>query len=166
MSSGQSLPWNFEAFRRYTPYRKMQLEEERRLDVFPKEKRSKIMASIRSKDTMFEKAFLQELRLKTRQKLELHPKNIAGVPDMACRVKMIAIFLDSCFWHGCKTHFRMPKSNIEYWSKKVESNRKRDRLVSASLRNHGWRVIRNWEHSLKKKRVRKWWLTRLANILQ
>ncbi len=124
------------------------------------------MASIRSKNTMFEKAFLLELEPSVRLKLELHPKDIDGVPDAVCRGKMIAVFLDSCFWHGCRMHFRLPKSNRMYWLKKIGNNRKRDRVVSANLRKHGWRVVRVWEHSLRKPRTRKWWLTRLANILQ
>ena len=144
----------------------MQKGGERKIDVFPKKKRSLIMASIHSKNTKFERSFLEELIASTSQELELHPRDIEGVPDAVCRSKRIAIFLDSCFWHGCRTHFRMPKSNREYWSKKIKRNRKRDRNVSANLRDHGWRVVRIWEHSLKDKRTRKWWRTRLVNLLR
>lgn len=72
-----------------------------------------------------------------------------GKPDFVFRKSRIAVFVDGCFWHGCKKHCRMPSDNREFWRLKIERNMARDRLVSRSLKLHGWRVLRIWAHSLK-----------------
>lgn len=61
------------------------------------------------------------------------------------RVK-IAVFIDGCWWHGCPVHYREPKSNRAYWVPKIERNMARDKLVNRLLAEHGWLVIRAWEH--------------------
>lgn len=58
----------------------------------------------------------------------------------------VAVFLDGCFWHGCPEHHSVAKSNAEYWSTKVETNRRRDRQTDELLEAAGWEVIRVWEH--------------------
>ena len=72
-----------------------------------------------------------------------------GNPDFAFPKRRLAVFVDGCFWHGCRKHFRKPSDNREYWHKKILRNQKRDKLVTKNLRNAGWRVLRVWEHSLK-----------------
>lgn len=42
-----------------------------------------------------------------------------------------------------------PKSNEEYWSRKIENNQKRDQRQRKELRREGWHVVRVWEHELK-----------------
>lgn len=44
---------------------------------------------------------------------------------------------------------RLPKSRIEFWKKKLESNRLRDRNTLASLSRLGWRVLVVWECQMK-----------------
>lgn len=66
--------------------------------------------------------------------------------DIAFPKKKIAVFLDSCFWHGCPKHFRLPKTNVTFWSSKIEANRCRDSNVNTHLRRQGWTVLRFWEH--------------------
>lgn len=80
------------------------------------------------------------------------PNDIIGKPDFVFRRQRLAIFLDSCFWHGCSKHLRMPKSNLSYWTNKIASNRLRDRRQRRELRKQSWRVIRIWEHELKNPR--------------
>jgi DNA mismatch endonuclease, patch repair protein len=58
----------------------------------------------------------------------------------------IAIFIDGCFWHGCPTHCRQSKSNVDYWTQKIDRNRRRDEESTILLRSHGWTVLRYWEH--------------------
>lgn len=70
-------------------------------------------------------------------------------PDFVFREKRIAVFVDGCFWHGCKTHCRMPKSRRSFWQSKIKGNQRRDARVSSLLRRNGWKVLRVWEHSLK-----------------
>ncbi|RZV39172.1 MAG: hypothetical protein EVJ48_05430 [Candidatus Acidulodesulfobacterium acidiphilum] len=56
------------------------------------------------------------------------------------------IFVDSCFWHGCETHLRMPKTRIEYWVAKIERNKARDVEVNEYYKKIGWKLFRIWEH--------------------
>lgn len=61
------------------------------------------------------------------------------------RVK-VAVFIDGCFWHGCPEHATMPRTNAEYWEPKLARNKARDAEVTCLLREHGWTVLRFWEH--------------------
>jgi DNA mismatch endonuclease, patch repair protein len=58
----------------------------------------------------------------------------------------VAIFVDGCFWHCCPQHATSPKANSEWWRTKLEGNVARDRDTDARLEEHGWIVIRVWEH--------------------
>jgi len=78
-----------------------------------------------------------------------HPP-LPGSPDFAFRKARIAVFVDGCFWHGCRWHCRMPKSRVEYWKPKIVRNTQRDLVVRRTLGSLGWRVLRIWEHSLRK----------------
>ena len=62
-----------------------------------------------------------------------------------------AIFVNGCFWHGhdCKRGARMPKSNADYWSKKIARNRARDARTLAELADIGWRALVVWECELR-----------------
>ena len=44
----------------------------------------------------------------------------------------------------------MPKSNTEYWNKKITGNVERDKNVIVRLEELGWNVITVWECQLKK----------------
>ena len=61
------------------------------------------------------------------------------------------MFVDGCFWHGCPQHATQPKNNRAFWQKKLAGNRRRDALVTRTLRRAGWRVLRVWEHELARK---------------
>lgn len=78
---------------------------------------------------------------------------LLGHPDFVFRAERVVVFVDGCFWHGCPKCYRAPKDRAEYWAKKVTGNRRRDRRVSATLRVAGWRVLRVWEHAMKRERV-------------
>lgn len=117
------------------------------MDRVSKEKRSWIMSRIRSESSIesVPKA-LVGLRLRR------HPRGIPGNPDFANKKKKVALFIDGCFWHGCPKHFRMPRSNVAFWAGKIRRNRSKDRATTRNLKRDGWRVIRIWEHSLKKEK--------------
>lgn len=72
-----------------------------------------------------------------------------GHPDFADKKRKIIVFIDGCFWHKCPKHYIAPKSNLEFWKKKIKRNVKRDRAVTKKLRNEGWIVLRIWEHQIK-----------------
>jgi len=71
-------------------------------------------------------------------------------PDFVFHARRIAVFVDGCFWHGCPQHATRPKHNASFWRKKLAANRDRDRLVTRTLRARGWRVLRIWEHELRR----------------
>jgi DNA mismatch endonuclease (patch repair protein) len=66
--------------------------------------------------------------------------------DMVFRSARVAVFIDGCFWHGCPEHYRSARTNAEFWSRKIEDNIARDRMVTSHLSEEGWTVIRAWEH--------------------
>jgi len=116
-------------------------------DWLPKKTRSKIMSSIRSRNTK------PELKLKKALRglgFSYQPK-IAGKPDFANKKRKIAIFVDGCFWHKCPSHYREPTSNKRYWLPKIERNVERDKENKKTLKSKGFKVLTIWEHDFPKK---------------
>lgn len=119
-------------------------------DVFSKQKRSEIMSLIRSQNTAIEAKVFRFLR-KNDIYFQKHYKRAVGSPDIALPRKKIAIFIDGDFWHGWKFKKSKLYSSGEYWRPKIESNILRDRATVRRLKREGWKVLRIWEHDLKKK---------------
>lgn len=120
-------------------------------DTVSKLQRSRIMSAVRSKDTKMEVVFRKVLW----QKGFRYRKNSAkyfGKPDIVLKKYKTVIFLDSCFWHGCSKHFRMPSSNNKYWKEKIKRNVERDNEVNMRYKKNGWKVMRIWEHEFKRNR--------------
>ena len=76
-----------------------------------------------------------------------------GKPDFVFRREHVVVFVDGCFWHGCPKpkHAPMPKNRAEWWAEKLGRNKTRDRLVTQTLQDKGWRVVRVWECDLAAK---------------
>ena len=115
--------------------------------VSPK-KRSQIMSKIKSKNTKLENKIISDL-WKRGVRFKRNVASLTGKPDIAIKKYKIVIFIDSCFWHGCSQHCRMPSSNRTYWEKKIERNKERDREVTNFYKEKGWHILRIWEHELK-----------------
>lgn len=115
--------------------------------------RSYNMSRIRSTDTAPERA-VRRLLHRLGYRYRLHSKELPGRPDLAFRSKKKVIFVHGCFWHRhrCAKGRLTPKTNADYWQKKFENNRLRDRANAALLRKMGWRVLVVWECQLTKKR--------------
>ena len=123
-------------------------------DTHTKAQRSKNMASIRSAgNKSTEIALVSLLRKNKIIGWRRHVKTVVGRPDFIFRDKKIAIFVDGCFWHGCKKCNLKSKSNNNYWVKKITRNKSRDILVNKELKKTGWKVIRIFEHELKQGRL-------------
>lgn len=75
--------------------------------------------------------------------------DLPGRPDLFFPAIKLAVFVDGCFWHGCKEHFQIPSTNTEFWLEKIGKNVERDRQVNLELEKHGWTVLRLWEHELR-----------------
>lgn len=58
----------------------------------------------------------------------------------------VVVDVMGCFWHGCRQHGNLPKSNTEWWARKIASNQARDGRTAADLKAAGWTLIRVWEH--------------------
>lgn len=121
-------------------------------DVFDKEKRSQIMAKVRSKDTKPEmrvRKFLWHAGFRYR----LHVRKLPGTPDIVLGKYKVAIFVHGCFWHGhkgCKL-FRMPSTRRTFWKHKITRNIARDILHQTELKALGWRTILVWECEIRGK---------------
>lgn len=116
-------------------------------DTFSKEKRSEIMRRVKGKNTKPEIAVRSVLhRRGLRYRLD-YP--LPGKPDIVFVRARVVVFVDSCFWHGCPLHLRMPKSNEEYWRSKIARNVERDAKINAEYARSEWRQLRFWEHDLK-----------------
>lgn len=118
------------------------------MDRFSKEQRSKIMSKICSKDTNPEKQVRKALWAKG-FRYRIHDKSIIGTPDVSNKSKKIAIFVDGCFWHGCKRCYVPPKTNSDYWKNKYQKNKERRKKVVKALTKEDWKIIQIWEHELK-----------------
>ena len=60
-------------------------------------------------------------------------------------------YVSFLYCHGhqeCK-YFVLPKTNVEFWSAKIERNRKRDVEEQRQLASMGWHCITIWECQLK-----------------
>lgn len=109
------------------------------------------MASISGKETEPEKmvrSFLFKQGFRFRKNL----KTLVGKPDIVLPKYKTLIFIHGCFWHGhnCK-RAALPKSNIDFWRKKIESNTVRDKRVIKELKKAGWKIITIWDCELKNK---------------
>jgi len=106
------------------------------------------MSAVRSKDTKMEVSFRKALWVKG-FRYRKNPKKYFGKPDLVLKKYKTVIFLDSCFWHGCPDHCRLPKTKKKYWQDKVKRNKLRDIEVSKHYINKDWKVFRIWEHEIK-----------------
>jgi DNA mismatch endonuclease (patch repair protein) len=120
-------------------------------DTFNKAERSRIMAAVRSRGNKATELILLELFRAAGLKGWRRHAAIFGRPDFVFAKQRVAVFVDGCFWHGCAKHCRMPASNRKYWVGKIDRNVQRDRTTRKALRAKGWKVIRVWEHELKRR---------------
>lgn len=108
------------------------------------------MAAVHSKDTKPE-LLVRRYLWKRGFRYRLNHHRLPGKPDIVLRKYQTCIFVNGCFWHGHEgcAYFRMPKTNVEFWRKKIKRNRERDNAVRQKLTEMGWRVITIWECQLK-----------------
>ncbi|MBI5886854.1 MAG: very short patch repair endonuclease [Deltaproteobacteria bacterium] len=121
---------------------------QKRSDNLTPEQRKKNMQRIRSMGTKPECILTAELK-KLRFKFSCNDKSFIGIPDIVFRTKRVIVFVDSDFWHGHKSRFVMPKTNVQYWKDKIEKNKIRDMKVTRKLRKEGWAVLRLWEYDIE-----------------
>lgn len=118
-------------------------------DNLTAQQRSYAMSRIRSSgNSSTEQAFISLMRNAGLSGWRRKSK-LVGKPDFVFSRFRVVVFVDGCYWHGCKKCMLKSKSNTMYWGPKISGNAKRDRRNSRLLRADGWCVIRIWEHDLK-----------------
>ncbi len=119
------------------------------MDVFTRQKRSEVMAAIRSKDTGPERvvrSMLHRMGLRFR----LHVRTLPGTPDMALARHRAVVEVRGCFWHrhrGCRLASE-PATRRAFWEEKFRKNVARDAANRRELRRMGWRTVVVWECEL------------------
>ncbi|MEC5163135.1 MULTISPECIES: very short patch repair endonuclease [unclassified Janthinobacterium] len=112
--------------------------------------RSDIMSCVRSKNTGPE-MLVRRLVFAAGYRYRLHGKKLPGKPDLVFAGRRKVIFVHGCFWHlhaGCLLGARIPKSRVDFWTLKLEGNRRRDEANRAALAGLGWKVLTLWECEL------------------
>ena len=108
------------------------------------------MSKIRSKNTKPElvvRRVLTELGYRYR----LHDRKLPGKPDLVMKKHRLVLFINGCFWHqheGCKRSV-WPKTNVDYWNKKLENNINKQKRDIEELNTLGWNVGIVWECQTK-----------------
>ncbi len=117
-------------------------------DNLDTKQRSRLMSRVRTRDTAPELALRKALWAMGVRGWRLHPKRIPGKPDLAWIGRRIAVFVDGAFWHGHPDHYHGQSG--EFWDRKIESNRERDRRVNGQLEELGWTVLRLWDFEIER----------------
>lgn len=125
-------------------------------DIYSIDKRSDIMSKVRQEGTKAEiliRRFLFSHGFRYRKNDKRYP----GKPDIVLPKYRMIIFVHGCFWHGhvnCKAA-ELPKTNTDFWKKKISENIARDRKNIETLRKEGWNVITIWQCEIEIKNKRK-----------
>lgn len=117
-------------------------------DHLTPEQRSRAMKRVKLKDGPLEKFVQRELRNRG-LRFKCHVRALPGSPDIVFPREKVAVFVDGDFWHG----WRLPAWEHKlppFWKDKLRTNRKRDQRNFRKLRALGWRVVRIWQHQIKK----------------
>lgn len=120
-------------------------------DILSPEKRSWNMSRIKGKDTKPEKIVRSNL-FKNGFRFRKNDSRFPGKPDVVLPKYKTVIFVNGCFWHqhsGCK-QATMPKSNTEFWEKKLNRNVEKDKENISAIKSMGWNAIVIWECEINK----------------
>lgn len=122
------------------------------MDILTPEQRSERMSRVRGRDTKPE-MLVRRLTHGMGYRYRLHRRGLPGSPDLVFPSRMKVIFVHGCFWQqhldpGCKLA-RLPKSKLDFWGPKLETNRERDERNLVLLAELGWDVIVIWECQTK-----------------
>ena len=103
------------------------------------------MSRIKGKDTKIELAVRKYLFSKG-FRFRVHVRNLPGKPDIVLKKYNTVVFIHGCFWHrhpGCK-EATTPKTRVEFWESKFQTNIRNDTINTEALLQMGWQVIIIW----------------------
>nr|NLI49831.1 DNA mismatch endonuclease Vsr [Propionibacterium sp.] len=109
------------------------------VDSLTPERRSRLMARVRQKNTGPELALRAALRAAGLVGYRLHRRDLPGRPDLAYGRWRVAVFVDGAFWHGKR--FDRDRAS-QFWRDKIDANVARDERVDSELAAAGWVVLR------------------------
>lgn len=119
-------------------------------DIKSPEERSRNMSKIHSRDTKPEEYFRKKL-FSNGYRYRKNSSKIIGHPDAWLSKYNTALFIHGCYWHrhdGCKYAY-VPKSRIDFWTKKFTRNIERDEEVMTELKAQGVKALIIWECTIK-----------------
>lgn len=114
------------------------------------EQRHRNMAAIKSRGTKPE-LMVRKYLWRAGFRYRLNDRRLPGHPDIVLRKYRTCIFVNGCFWHGHEHcgGYTIPKTNTEFWKRKIERNKARDIEEQRQLAAMGWHCITVWECQLK-----------------
>jgi len=121
------------------------------MDCLDVSTRSLLMGRIRSRGTKSTERRFRSLLVRAgiRGWKLGHDAGLPGRPDVVFPRRKLAVFVDGCFWHGCRRCRSLPVANAAFWRAKILGNQARDRRATRELQKLGWEVSRIWEHELR-----------------
>ena len=123
------------------------------MDIKSREARSRNMARIKGKNTAPE-VYIRSLLHRNGLRFRVNYGGVKGRPDIYFTKIRTAVFVHGCYWHrhkDCKYAYT-PKDNMEFWTNKLEGNKRHDEDVYNILRTQGIRVLIIWECTIRKMR--------------
>lgn len=122
-----------------------------------------MMRAVRSGNTVPERIVRRGL-FRMGFRFRLQRRDLPGTPDLFVLRYRVVVFVNGCFWHqhGCASTTR-PRSNTEFWNRKLDGNVSRDVRTLRELSMGCFRVAVVWECSLKKDADRS--LERLSDFI-
>ena len=109
------------------------------------------MSRIKGKNTSIEVMVRKEL-FRRGYRFRKNDKRYPGHPDIVLPKYDTVIMIHGCFWHrhsGCKLA-TIPKTNVDYWTKKFKYVLENDNRVRGALELLGWNVLEIWECEIRK----------------
>jgi DNA mismatch endonuclease (patch repair protein) len=135
--------------------RNKMFKRDKRSPIPSSTKVSRIMSSIKQKNTKPELIVRQALFAAGIRGYRIHWTKAEGKPDIAFPSRKTAIFIHGCFWHRCPhCNLSLPKSNILYWEQKFKANVARDNSKIVMLQENGWQTLVLWECQIYKSPTR------------
>lgn len=136
------------------------------------EQRHTNMAAIRGKDTKPE-IIVRKYLWRHGFRYRLNHGRLPGKPDIVLRQYRTCIFVNGCFWHAHNVQLdnlqfddsgvpvnvesseccKIPKTNREFWVRKILRNKERDVEVQHRLARMGWHCVVVWECELRENKA-------------
>jgi DNA mismatch endonuclease (patch repair protein) len=129
-------------------------------DIWSRERRSEVMALIRSTGAKSTEGALAAAldAMGYSGQYERNAGDALGSPDFMFRDASRVIFANGCLWHDheCRSGRRRPGAGTDreaYWEAKLRRNVQRDGEVRRAYLRAGWGLMVVWECELRKRRL-------------